>query len=391
MEILPDGLYVSGRLVESDSADQVSDARRHVSQLLGLDHLALLVGSGYSTAIAKASSVDPVDMSMTAFDLPFSEEVAEHARAAAASRGVEANLEDQLNAALTLASGLSVQGHDEATAWREAIESSLRELADGVLKMERGIAQEIPALGGIRADVQKLMIGFVAGFGLRGPSSDRLHLFTTNYDRLLELSCDLAGLRMTDRFVGTVLPRFLALHEHVDLHYPERRSAMPRPVAGVVRVGKLHGSVDWVQSGSDIVNTRLPVGGDLPADGTGPLMIYPNAMKDVETAQYPYAPMFRDFSAAIARPQSVLFTYGYGYGDGHINRVIEEMLSIPNTHLCCVAFGDETGRIASFLDRLAADRWSLLLGPQLASLDAFVRVLPERAVIGDSAPDAGAS
>jgi hypothetical protein len=390
METLSDGLYVGGRFIEGDGADQATDARRHVSQLLGLDHLALLVGSGFSTAIAKASSVDPVDMAMTTFDLPFSDEVAAHARAAAEARGVEANLEDQLNAALTLASGLSVQGHDKAAAWREAIESSLRELAHSILEMERGIIRRLPVLGGDGASVQKLMIGLVAGFGLRGPSSDRLHMFTTNYDRLLELSCDLAGLRMTDRFVGAVLPRFLALHEHVDLHYPERRSAMPRPVAGVVRVGKLHGSVDWVQVGSDIVNTRLPIGGNLPEDGTGPLMIYPNAMKDVETAQYPYAPLFRDFSAAIARPQSVLFTYGYGYGDGHINRVIEEMLSIPNTHLCCVAFGDETGRIASFLDRLEADRWSLLLGAKLASLDAFVRLLPERAVIGDAPTVTGA-
>ena len=50
-------------------------------------------------------------------------------------------------------------------------------------------------------------------------------------------------------------------------------------------------------------------------------MIYPNAAKDVETAYYPYAEVFRDFSATLCRPNSSLVTYGYGFGDDHINRM----------------------------------------------------------------------
>ena len=45
-------------------------------------------------------------------------------------------------------------------------------------------------------------------------------------------------------------------------------------------------------------------------------MIYPNPAKDVETLAYPYAELFRDFAAAICRPNSVLVTFGYGFGDG---------------------------------------------------------------------------
>ena len=51
-------------------------------------------------------------------------------------------------------------------------------------------------------------------------------------------------------------------------------------------------------------------------------MIYPNPAKDIETAYYPYADLFRDFSASLCRPNSSLITYGYGFGDDHINRVI---------------------------------------------------------------------
>lgn len=61
-------------------------------------------------------------------------------------------------------------------------------------------------------------------------------------------------------------------------------------------------------------------------------MIYPNPDKDRETAEYPYVELFRDFAAAICRPNNTLVTYGYGFGDEHINRVIKDMLTIPSTH-----------------------------------------------------------
>lgn len=385
-ELAP-GLHIGGERVGGAGDDGTeAEARRQVSQLLGLDHLSLLVGSGYSTGLAKAAGTEPVDMAMVEFDLPFAENVIAHASSLAAARGVAANLEDQLNSAIALSAGLAIQGIKHAKAWNDAIASALEELATGILGMERGIAAVLPALGGDDVAVQRLMTRFIVGFGLRGPTSDRLHLFTTNYDRLIELACDLAGLQITDRFVGSVMPRFQAVHEHVDLHYPERRSAIPRPVAGVVRLGKLHGSIDWMQEGAEIVNTRLRVGAESlrssAAEGEGPLMIYPNSMKDVETAQYPYAPLFRDFSAAVARPQSVLFSYGYGYGDAHINRVIAEMLTIPGTHLCCVAYDDPSGRIAAFLNSVPTDRWTLLLGSGFASIDGLVRLLPERGRVG---------
>ena len=67
-------------------------------------------------------------------------------------------------------------------------------------------------------------------------------------------------------------------------------------------------------------------------------MIYPNPAKDVETLNYPYAELFRDFAAAACRPNSSLVTYGYGFGDDHVNRVIKDMLTIPSTHLVIISW-----------------------------------------------------
>ena len=101
---------------------------------------------------------------------------------------------------------------------------------------------------------------------------------------------------------------------------------------------KLHGSLDWRYRSPRLWRSALPFGADkdhpgVPKKPRESVIIYPNDAKDVETAAYPYADLFRDFSAALCRPNSVLVIYGYGFGDDHINRIIADMLTIPSTHL----------------------------------------------------------
>lgn len=74
-------------------------------------------------------------------------------------------------------------------------------------------------------------------------------------------------------------------------------------------------------------------------------MIYPNSAKDRETASYSYVELFRNLAAAVCRPNSTLLCFGYSFGDEHINRVIEDMLTIPSAHLVMMSYGDPLGRI----------------------------------------------
>ena len=111
------------------------------------------------------------------------------------------------------------------------------------------------------------------------------------------------------------------------------------------------------------------------------LMIYPNAAKDKETAGYPYVDLFRDLAAACCRPNHTLFTYGYSFGDDHINRVIGDMLTIPSTHLVIIAYHDPLKRIMGFYDRVGRPaQISLMIGDRLGDLtqlvDWYLRSLP---------------
>jgi hypothetical protein len=135
---------------------------------------------------------------------------------------------------------------------------------------------------------------------------------------------------------------------------------------------------------------RIPLefGGDDPdlevaekSEALKRLIIYPNAAKDVETLQFPYAELFRDFSAALCRPNNVLVTFGYGFGDDHVNRVILDMLTLRSTHLLVISYDDPGGRIESFLSKVALEQSSLLLGPHFGDLGTLV---------GNYLPQAGA-
>ena len=156
---------------------------------------------------------------------------------------------------------------------------------------------------------------------------------------------------------------------------------------GVIRLTKLHGSLDWFFDKDErrIQRRAIPFGApanhtDVPKKPVDTVMIYPNAAKDVETTQFPYAELFRDFAAAVCRPNAVVVTYGYGFGDDHVNRVLLDMLAIPSTHLVIVAY-EADDRLKGFCTKTRDAQVSLLVGSHFADLATLVEnYLPKPAL-----------
>jgi hypothetical protein len=328
-------------------------------------------------------------MEAPTFAAAHADKVAKHADvlAAAARRGTP-NIEDHVRAALQLLGGLEVLEDGSVPAWRQALSDVLGAFAESILATERGIATAIEAGSEEGEAAAGALASFLLSFASRAASRDRLNLFTTDYDRLIEYGCDLVGLRPVDRFVGGLAPRFRASRLDVDMHYnPPGIRGEPRYLEGVVRLTKLHGSIDWRYENHELRRVALPFGAEtdkaeLAKQAYESLIIYPNPAKDVETLEYPYAELFRDFSASLCRPNSSLVTYGYGFGDDHINRVIEDMLTIPSTHLVIIAFDDTGDRIDTFLRSIGREpQISLLIGRHLGTLSNLVdHYLPKPAI-----------
>jgi hypothetical protein len=356
-----------------------------LSAIFQSEHLNLLLGAGFSMGLAQTAGVQATSMANVAIDAEFDALINAAAGRSAIAMGRGAtNIEDQFRAAIALNEGLSIQADVRHETFSNNLNQALAEFANSLVQMESAIlAQE--AIGSNYEKFERLLTGFLLSFASRTASRDRLHIFTTNYDRMIEHGFDLLGIRPIDRFVGALTQRFRASRFDIDIHYsPAGVRSEARPLEGVVRLTKLHGSIDWAEEEGHIIRRAMPLGGPqsfTPTDAAK-LMIFPNAAKDIETAFFPYAELFRDFSAAICRPNSALITYGYGFGDDHVNRIIRDMLTLPSTHLVIISYDEASGRIKRFLDRSGRHaQSSLIIGPQLAALEELVEnYLPKPAI-----------
>lgn len=379
-----------------DVGEHGDSIRRFLTNILQTEHLALLLGNGLTLGAAIPLGVDAPSMAASPFELELSTDVAREAERAAKTSGRgEANVEDHLNAALTLLRGLQIMEDPRAEEWNSAITDFLRSFVTSLIKVEADLANAFRD-----TESGRLMLGslesLILTFANRTASRERLHVFTTNYDRLIEFVADSAALHVLDNFVGTVRPTFRAPRLSVDVHYnPPGLRGEPRYLEGVIRFTKLHGSVDWKATDGEVL--RIPtMFGEMPENlgDAGALLVYPNAAKDTALSAYPYSELFRDYSAAIVRPQSAVITYGYGFGDQHINAILRAMLRIPSTHLVIISYDDPGGRVGRFAREAAqSERVSVILGAQLASLRTLAtHLLPATSIrhvvqTGDRDPD----
>jgi hypothetical protein len=371
-----------------------------LTALVQSEHLSLLVGSGLTHAVHRLGTGAALPgMNAVTFQSLNAEITQEVERTSEAAGREEGNFEDQIRVANELLRGLEIlaaakevgsEEQKQVAALRSDLKGILKSFAESILQGEESLAKAEAAM---REEAFNYLVSFLMSFASRTGTRERLQLFTTNYDRVIEAGADAAGLRLIDRFVGTLAPVFRASRLDVDLHYnPPGIRGEPRYLEGVARFTKLHGSVDWLDSDGAIRRVGLPFGADdaapyLAAPGlTGcdatHLMIYPNAAKDRETTAYPYVELFRDFAASICRPNSTVVCYGYSFGDEHINRVIEDMLTIPSAHLVIIAHGDPLGRIMRTYERLGRHaQVTLLIGDHLGNLQALVdHYLPKPAI-----------
>ncbi len=408
LKIKSEPLRVIEEIKESKTNEKVPDPTDDLrtkiepwlTALFQSEHLSLLMGTGITSAVhLMASGNPPQGMREMEFSI-FKEQLKKSAEESAkrADRGTP-NIEDQIRVANDFIQGmeiyLSAQPYGAKklrkllSRFKNDLEDGLSSFAQDVLETEKNVATS-----SCLENAMDYLTSFLVSFCSRSATRERLNLFTTNYDRLIEFGAELAGIRLIDRFVGSLNPVFRASRLEVDMHYnPPGIRGEPRYLEGVVHYSKLHGSLDWISQGSTIRRFALPFGTDCSIDQFFPktpsgvgnirqLMIYPNASKDRETAEYPYVELFRDLAAVICRPNATLVLYGYGFGDDHINRIIRDMLTIPSTHLVIIAFSDEGDRAKNFYDSVGRSaQITVLAGSHFGDLKNLVNYyLPKPAI-----------
>ena len=370
------------KTAEDITSDVLQKCRKKIepwlSALFQSEHLSLLLGSGFTKGLCSIANVSSVGMEAPTLenDIVDAEKIKEAAKKQAKELKREnENIEDYLRVIDQLLCSYDIlKEYDKKTILEKKRNKILSELFNKISKTEKDFDKCVQKTKEYDKSPILYLVSFLLSFASRTATRERLNIFTTNYDRFIEYGADIAGLHILDRFVGFLEPIFRSSKLDLDLHYnPPGIRGEPRYLEGVIRLTKLHGSLDWIAKKELVCRRRLPFG-EIPRDSEKfPVVIYPTSLKDKETAFYPYVDLFRDYAAAVCRPNSVLVTYGYGFGDSHLNRVIKDMLTIPSTHLVILSFDDKDKKIETFCKEcLRADQLTVLIGSDLASIQNLV-------------------
>ena len=131
----------------------------------------------------------------------------------------------------------------------------------------------------------------------------KIDMITTNYDRLIEYSCDLVGIPVITGFEGCYHKRFTGTFQSKD----------------TVNLLKVHGSLDVFQDTHN-VTVSVPMLRELPP-GLIPEIITPGHSKYEAILQGTYRPLLTTADERIRQAKSFL-CIGYGFNDTQVQELI---------------------------------------------------------------------
>lgn len=156
-------------------------------------------------------------------------------------------------------------------------------------------------------------------------------IFTTNWDNLLERSCDLLNMspdttvHCIDGFKGNYLRVFSPST------FNEKRTSNTGRNLKTINYYKLHGGLNWRKHNDLVISATKEY---LPEDADD-ILIYPSPMKHKEILASPYMELMRFFSNTLDTC-NYLLVIGTSFPDEHINNIIRDSLKNPFFNLFVV-------------------------------------------------------
>lgn len=283
-----------------------------VRELLSLEHLVVLSGSGTSLGIKGRAGAGP-----TMSDLWREVGKAEDFAAVVEALDISASEDHHLEELLSLVRSAQELG-DRPVLRRTG--PNLERFASEAEQIILKACSFVDDSSQLESHATLLRV-----LASRSDRAERAELFTTNYDLCFDRAADVARVTLMDGFgFGTprrydpgLLDYDLAIRDR-----DGRLTAAPR----VVRYAKLHGSVDWSREANGSVVKEIA-----PAR---PVLIYPRSTKFADSYQAPYLDGMARFQAALRQRSVGLLIVGFGFGDSHLTEPIRHaVLSNPGLRL----------------------------------------------------------
>lgn len=166
-----------------------------------------------------------------------------------------------------------------------------------------------------------------------------ISVFTTNYDMLSEQAMEELGIHYYAGFYGIVNRRFnLAYYDHEYVNTHKFKSSSYIVDNDHINLFKLHGSLSWYfdEDKNELIE-RNPY-----CESFSPEIIYPSSTKFQKTNSIVYySSLMREFSDKICKEHTTLAVIGSSLSDEHINKLIENALSINTFTLLIFGFSED--------------------------------------------------
>ena len=293
----------------------------------------------------------------------------------------------------------------EGVVWRGSAKPSDKELKDFVSCLGSAIFAEcaiiLPEVKPGAASVSDIPphLAFLAKLVARDSNLGRAHLFTLNYDTLFEQALEAIGIQYFDGFTGRAAARFDPSVYGLDIYYPgEIAEGRVRRFDKFLHFYKLHGSIHWRVNHEELIAQHPNLTefgkyrglGDAEkadflvesADRIPTVGILPTANKFAQTLTMPFAHIFRLFQVRLSAPQTFLLVLGYGFGDSHVNQIIEGALMNPSLVMLVVEPNADSQTIERIRKYRDLGKRAFILTP---TVDAFNAKKWEKATFDDFA------
>ncbi len=209
------------------------------------------------------------------------------------------------------------------------IEEIVAETARLISNKERKVIERV--LSGSR------VLPFTLFFNHLFRAGKRFHLITTNYDRLIELAAEAAGIGVDSRFFGYLFGRHepkRAADAHREVYYTGKNASFRHQPC--LCVYKPHGSLDWLSVDNKIV--RCPIGLNML-----PVIITPGTSKYRESFRWAFDDQRTAGNRAATSATRLLFV-GYGFNDDHLEQYVCPSLTLTKPTVIIVKHLTENAR-----------------------------------------------
>lgn len=168
---------------------------------------------------------------------------------------------------------------------------------------------------------------------VNGLKNQIFNIFTTNYDMMNETAMENLNIHYYSGFEGIVNRKFnLAYYNYDFVDNFQVNHINVKVTPNHMNLFKLHGSLSWCMNNGELIE-RNPFEQEFL-----PEIVYPSVDKFNNTNLIiSYSALMRELSNRLCKEKTTLFVSGMSMGDEHINKIIENALTINTFHLVIFA------------------------------------------------------